>query len=79
MVSSFARLKKVVPADSASWTKKNAHWHDSPFLVSARDAAHKLVADRMWPGLRGATSEVRVYGAVKRQKFFSVAVGGRGL
>jgi hypothetical protein len=74
-VASFVHLKKVVPADLASWSPKNAHWPDSPFRVYAHDGAGKLVADTMWPDHPGGTGAVRVYGAVRGEEFFVVAIG----
>ena len=74
-VGSFVHLKEVVPPDLASWTPKNAHWPDSPFRVYARDAAGKLIPDKMWPDLEGGTGAVRVYGAVSGAAFFVAPVG----
>lgn len=78
-VDRFAPLKRVVPSDLASWTPKNAHWPDSPFRVYSRDGAGKLVADTMWPDHEGGSGAVRVYGAVKEDQFFVVAIGVKGV
>jgi hypothetical protein len=77
-VDRFKQLKKIVPGDLASWTPKNANWPDSPFRAYARDAAGKLLADKMWPDQKGAGGAVRVYAAVKENEFFVVPIGVQG-
>lgn len=71
----FKAMKSYVPSDLASWTRKNAHWSDSPFKVYARDDRGNLKADAMWPDLPGGTGAVRAYGAVKGNEFFVFPMG----
>jgi hypothetical protein len=77
-VDRFKPLKKIVPGDLASWTPKNANWPDSPFRAYVRNSDGKLLADKMWPDVKGASGAVRVYAAVKGDEFFAVPIGVKG-
>lgn len=77
--SSYNALRKLVPSDLPNWSRKNAHWADSPFKVYARDAQGRLYPDSMWPDMPGgSTGAVRAYGAVKGNDFFVYPMGIRG-
>ena len=77
-LSAFKAMKSYVPADLSSWSRKNAHWSDSPFKVYAKDDRGRLEADRMWPDIAGATGAVRAYGAVNGNEFFVSPMGIKG-
>lgn len=71
----FGQLTDFVPADLASWTRKNANWADSPFVVYAEEGGVAL-PDTMWPDLQNPTSgAVRAYGSVKAKQFFVFPIG----
>jgi hypothetical protein len=75
-VGAYTHVAGIVPGDLASWTRKNAHWDDAPFVVYAGDGAGNLHANRMWPDLDGPTSGVvRAYGAVSGEQFFVFPMG----
>lgn len=79
-LGAFARLGAWVPGDLSAWTRKNAHWSDSPFRAFAGDASGALQADAMWPDFGGGATSgaVRVYGAVHADgRFFVFAFGVR--
>ncbi len=72
----FRHLHELVPGDLASWTRKNAHWADAPFVVFAGDAGGTLHADTMWPDLPDPTSGcVRAYADVNGDEFFVHPIG----
>jgi len=74
--NAFVHLRNIVPADLPSWSQKNAHWSDSPFLVYAGDERGQLQADHMWPDLHNPSSGVvRAYGAVSGNEFFVFPMG----
>jgi hypothetical protein len=71
----FVHVNDIVPADIASWTRKNAHWPDAPFRVYAEENG-QLVPDAMWPDLGAATAgAVRAYGSVNGNDFFVFPIG----
>ncbi|MBI4617356.1 MAG: hypothetical protein HY720_27345, partial [Planctomycetes bacterium] len=78
-VGAFAVPKGLVPGDLASWTRKNAHWADSPFRCYAIDAGGNLVPDSMWPdhGSGAQGGAVRAYGDVNGNEFFVFPLGVR--
>lgn len=78
-LESFKAMKQYTPSDLSSWSRKNAHWNDSPFKVYAKDERGNLLADTMWPDLghRGEGA-VRAYGAVKGNEFFVLPMGIKG-
>ena len=72
----FVHLDTIVPGDLASWSRRNAHWPDSPFLVYAEDEDGDLYADQMWPDLdEPAGGVVRAYGGVDGDEFFVFPIG----
>lgn len=80
-LGAFTALASFVPGDLSAWTRKNAHWADSPFRAFAGDASGTLHADAMWPDFgAGATSgAVRAYGDVADDgRFFVFAMGIKG-
>ncbi|MBL8922033.1 MAG: hypothetical protein JNJ54_24500 [Myxococcaceae bacterium] len=77
-LDAFKAMKSYLPADLSSWSRKNAHWSDSPFKVYAKDDRGRLEADKMWPDLPGATGVVRSYGAVNGNEFFVYPMGIKG-
>lgn len=78
-LEAFKAMKQYTPPDLSSWSRKNAHWADSPFKVYAKDDRGNLVADRMWPDFGGAgEGVVRAYGAVKGNEFFVLPMGVKG-
>jgi hypothetical protein len=69
------KQKQIVPGGLASWSRKNAHWGDSPFKAYAGDAGG-LYPNTMWPDLTEPTSgAVRAYGGVDQNDFFVVPFG----
>jgi hypothetical protein len=76
-VTSFRFVKSIVPGDLASWSRKNAHWGDSPFKCFAIDSAGNFFPDSMWPdhGQGAQGGAVRAYGGVKGNEFFVCAIG----
>jgi hypothetical protein len=75
----FAHVAELVPGDLASWSRRNAHWADSPFVVYAGDAGGTLHADTMWPDLDDPTSGcVRAYGDVSGNEFLVAPIGVLG-
>lgn len=77
-VTSFVPMKRIVPGDLASWTRKNGHWPDSPFKCYAR-ANGQTYPDSMWPDHGGgAEGAVRVYSGVNGDQFFTVPIGVQG-
>ena len=71
----FVAMKTLVPPDLASWTRKNAHWPDSPFVVYAGENG-TLHPDTMWVDLANPESGVvRAYGGVKGSEFFVFPIG----
>jgi hypothetical protein len=77
-LDAFKAMKSYLPADLASWSRKNAHWNDSPFKVYAKDDRGRLEADKMWPDIPGSTGVVRSYGAVNGNEFFVYPMGIKG-
>jgi hypothetical protein len=74
--NAFAHAEDLVPGDLASWSRRNAHWADSPFVVFAGDADGALHADTMWPDLADPSSGcVRAYGDVSGSDFFVFPIG----
>lgn len=79
-LGAFTALSQVVPADLAAWTRKNAHWADSPFRVYAGDESGALHPDTMWPDFGGSATSgvVRAYGGVHGDgRFFVFPFGIR--
>jgi len=73
---SFVHLDAIVPGSLASWSRRNAHWSDAPFLVYAEDEDGDLYADHMWPDLdEPASGVVRAYGDVDGDEFFVFPMG----
>ncbi|MBS1149640.1 MAG: hypothetical protein H6Q89_1338 [Myxococcaceae bacterium] len=79
-LGTFKAIRQFVPGDLASWTRKNAHWADSPFRFFAGEANGTLRPDLMWPDLGGSASSgvVRAYGGVKGNAFFVLPIGIKG-
>lgn len=72
----FVHVDAIVPGDLASWSRRNAHWADSPFLVYAEDSGGGLHPDQMWPDLgEPAAGVVRAYGDVSGDDFFVFPMG----
>jgi hypothetical protein len=66
----------LLPPQVPNWTRKNAHWSDSPFKVYAEDAGGTLYADQMWPDLSSpAAGAVRVYSQVSGNDYVGLAFG----
>ncbi len=78
-VTQVAAYKRFVPNDLPNWSRKNAHWADSPFKVYAIDGNGREHQDGMWqdfgPSSQGA---VRAYGAVNGDDFVVFPFGVRG-
>lgn len=71
----FVHLADIVPAGLASWSRKNAHWPDSPFVVYAGEGG-QLVPDTMWVDLGAPESgAVRAYGDTNGDEFFVFPIG----
>jgi hypothetical protein len=80
-LGAFAVIRSFVPADLAAWTRKNAHWSDSPFRAYAGDSSGTLHPDAMWPDFGGGATSglVRAYGDVADDgRFFVLAMGVKG-
>lgn len=74
-VDAFVAMKSLLPGDLASWSAKNAHWDDAPFVVYA-GAGGQLHPDTMWVDLESPESGVvRAYGSVKGSDFFVFPIG----
>jgi hypothetical protein len=72
----FGFLDSIVPGDLASWSRRNAHWSDSPFVVYAQEAGGSPQPDLMWPDLNSPTAGVvRAYGDVDGDRFFVFPMG----
>ena len=75
-LSAFRQLATLLPADLVGWSRRNAHWADSPFVVYAEDDRGRLIADNMWPDLdRPQAGVVRAYGAVSGAEFVVAPIG----
>ena len=71
----FGALRTILPPDLVGWSRRNAHWDNSSFVVYAEDPAGEH-ADTMWPDLRDATSgTVRAYGDVNGDEFLVFVFG----
>lgn len=71
----FRNLAAVVPNDLSNWSRRNAHWSDSPFVVFAGENG-QLYPNEMWVD-RGAPESgvVRAYGSVQGDDFFVFPIG----
>jgi hypothetical protein len=73
---SFLPMKqaKLVPDDLASWSRKNAHWSDAPFVVYAGENG-KLTPGAWTDVSKPESGVVRSYGDVKGNDFFVYPIG----
>jgi hypothetical protein len=72
----FVHLESIVPTELASWSRRNAHWADSPFVVYAEEADGDVHADQMWVDLDDPVGGVvRAYGGVSGNDFFVFPMG----
>jgi hypothetical protein len=73
--NAFAHVTEIVPADLASWQRKDPTWADAPLRFFAGEGG-MLYSDVPWMDLGAPESGVvRAYGSVKDDRFFVFPIG----